>query len=291
MSTQTIRSAAPLILCAALGACSGGDAAPPVATPTVAVATPDVAAGRTVDVTYRFAVSPDAPPLKENYTVFVHVFDEKGDRVWTGDHEPPTPTREWKPGTVVEYVRPMVVPNRAKEGLISIDIGLYSPRSRERLPLSGRSNGMRSYRVASLKVTPRTGDPPAIFVEGWHEVESPEDAQGVEWHWSKREGRLWLRNPQRDAVLVLELDQPVIALPEPQQVEVRVATEVVDRFRLTSGPREIRRIKVPAALLGNKAVARFTIAVDKTFVPANVPQAASSDQRELGVRVFDAYFE
>ena len=30
--------------------------------------------------------------------------------MWTDDHEPPTPTRQWKPGATVEYTRTMFIP-------------------------------------------------------------------------------------------------------------------------------------------------------------------------------------
>jgi hypothetical protein len=35
----------------------------------------------------------------------------------------------------------------------------------------------------------------------------------------------------------------------------------------------------------------MTIAVDHTFVPAEVPALRSADSRELGIRVFRAYVE
>ena len=290
MTFANTRSAL-LILCAALVGCSRGGDEAPVATPVVSIATTDVSAGRAVDVTYRFAMSANARPLQEDYTVFVHVYDEGGTRLWTGDHQPPTPTREWKPGAVVEYTHPMLVPRRAKDGKMFVDVGLYSPRSGERLPLAGKGNGMRSYRVATLTVRPRPVAAPAVFVDGWHGIEAPEDAQGIEWRWSKREAVVLLRNPRRDSVLVVELDQPVAALPAPQQVEIRHGTEIADSFSLPPGQHEVRRVRLLSSQLGDSAIVPFTVAVDKTFVPASLPQTSSSDTRELGVRVFDVYFE
>ena len=38
-------------------------------------------------------------------------------------------------------------------------------------------------------------------------------------------------------------------------------------------------------------MAELRIVVDKTFVPALTPEAASKDPRELGVRVFHAFVD
>jgi hypothetical protein len=35
----------------------------------------------------------------------------------------------------------------------------------------------------------------------------------------------------------------------------------------------------------------MTIAVDKTFVPASIPQMRSTDTRELGIRVFRTFVQ
>ena len=45
------------------------------------------------------------------------------------------------------------------------------------------------------------------------------------------------------------------------------------------------------AQLGDGDMAELQIRVDKTFVPAQVPAARSTDPRELGVRVFHAFVD
>jgi hypothetical protein len=91
--------------------------------------------------------------------------------------------------------------------------------------------------------------------------------------------------------MILQVDQPVKALPEPQHVTVRVGATVVDSFPLPSEMRELRRISLPAATLGTGDTVEMTIGVDRTFVPAAQPSLRSSDARELGIRVFRAYVE
>jgi hypothetical protein len=44
-------------------------------------------------------------------------------------------------------------------------------------------------------------------------------------------------------------------------------------------------------VLGAADSIELVIAVDQTFVPADIPSLRSSDSRELGVRVFRAYVE
>jgi hypothetical protein len=93
-------------------------------------------------------------------------------------------------------------------------------------------------------------------------------------------------------VFVLDLDQPsTTAFTEPQQVEVRLGTVVVDSFALPGGKRDVRRIPISAAVAGTDATLRFTLAVDRTFVPSKLATGGSADNLELGVRVFDARIE
>jgi hypothetical protein len=171
-----------------------------------------------------------------------------------------------------------------------VALGLYSRTSGERLPLAGEDRGLRAYRVARFNMTFQSESTFVIFKDGWHETEVSDDG-GLEWQWSNREGTIAFRNPKRDAVMLLQVDQPVNGLTAPQRVEVRSGTTVVDSFALPVGVRELRRIQLPLTLLGGAETIELTIAVDNTFVPAAVPALRSSDSRELGIRVFRAYVE
>ena len=280
------------IVAAAAAGCSrqSEDTPKGVATPTVRLSRSDAAVGSPVDVTYSFAVAPDAPAFAEDYTVFVHFLDADGERMWTDDHDPPTPTRQWKPGQTIQYTRTLFIPKFPYVGTTHVDLGLYSPRSGDRLPLIGENAGMRAYRVASFNMSLQSDNLFVIFKDGWHETEVADDGS-LEWQWSKKEGTLAFRNPRRDAVLMLQLDQAANVFPDPQRVEVRVAGRTVDSFALPVGTRELRRIAIPAPAFGQSDTVEVTIAVDRTFVPAEVPALRSSDSRELGVRVFRAFVE
>ena len=120
-----------LVLCVgALGVACGKSepAAPPVATPSVKFSRTRAALGSPVEVTYKFTVAPDAPPLGAR-RVFAHFLDADDELMWTDDHDPPTPTTEWKPGQTIEYTRSMFIPTYPYVGAAKIVAGVYSPSS------------------------------------------------------------------------------------------------------------------------------------------------------------------
>jgi hypothetical protein len=65
----------------------------------------------------------------------------------------------------------------------------------------------------------------------------------------------------------------------------------IDSFALPSGERELRKIDLSAAQLGTADTVDVTVAVDRTFVPANMTELKNTDARELGIRVFRAYVQ
>jgi hypothetical protein len=281
-----------ILLAAGVAACSRvADEAAPVATPSMTLSRSDGAIGSPMEMTYRFAVDPKAPAFKEDYWVFVHFIDADGELMWTDDHPPPTPTTQWKPGATIEYPRTMFVPKFPYSGDTSVVIGLYSPNTNARLPLSGQTRGQREYQVAKFNLHPQTDNLYVVFKDGWHETEVAEQATGLEWQWSKKTATLAFRNPMRDVVFYLQCDQAVQGLGAPQHVELRIGDMVIDSFDLPYGPRELRKVELKAAQLGTGETVEVTVAVDKTFVPATITQLKNPDSRELGIRVFRAYVQ
>ena len=273
-------------------ACSReADDGTPVATPAMALAASAVPIESPVDVTYTFTVAPTAPALTQNYRVFVHFNDASGQQLWTDDHQPPTPTTEWKPGSTIQYTRTMFVPKVPYTGETTIDMGLYLPGSGERVPLTGTVTGKRAYRVGTLQVQPQSSTTLVLFNEGWHQAEVVPDSPGVEWRWSKQQATLRFRNPNRDITFMLDLDQPEADLRAPQQVQLRAGETTLDSFALMPGERAVRRVAIPAATLGAADTVELTLTVDPTFTPAYLPAAKNKDVRTLGVRVFHAYIQ
>ena len=272
------------LACIGASGCAKHDAASPVATPSVQLPGGPIESNTLATLHYRFAVAADAPPFSDDYMVFVHALDASGRTLWADDHAPATPTREWKAGSVVEYTRETLIPASAPVGQAELEIGLYTPRTGERLPLAGTTKGLRAYRVATLDV--KQGSAP-LYRDGWNNAEV---AGGVEWRWTKAVSTLALRNPRKDSTLVLVVDQPILDLPSPQ-VQVRVRDVVLDTFQVAPGARQIRRIPIPASALIDAAYAPVTLTVDHTFVPKTIARLHSPDARELGIRVFAAYFQ
>ena len=211
--------------------------------------------------------------------------------MWTDDHEPPTPTRQWTPGSTVEYPRTMFIPRFPYSGQTRVELGLYSPTTGNRLPLAGEAAGARSYRVATFDMRLESDNLFVVFRDGWHDAETAGEFAGPEWQWSRKDATLSFPNPRRDVRVYLQLDQPAAVFLEPQQVEVLAGTAVVDSFVLPAAQMELRRIRIPASRLGTAPTVDLTISVDKTFVPASIPAQKSNDMRELGIRVFRAFVQ
>jgi hypothetical protein len=275
-----------------LASCSStDDNAAPVATPSVTLNAQTAAIGSPIEMTYRFDVAGNTPSIDGDYWVFVHFLDTDGELMWTDDHEPPTPVRQWKPGSTVEYTRTMFIPKFPYVGQTRVEIGLFSPSNSERLPMSGESRGQRSYQVATFDMRLQSDNLFVIFRDGWHETEVGAEGSGLEWQWSKKDSVLSFANPKRDVEVYLQVDQPVAAFSTAQRVEVRAGSEVVDSFELPFGRTELRRIKLSASQLGTADTVELTVSVDRTFVPTTIAALKSNDPRELGVRVFRAFVQ
>jgi hypothetical protein len=262
------------------------ESAPPMATPSVTLSRDKVPLGGPIDITYKFVVASEAA-FKQNYRVMVHVVDPNEELMWTDDHDPPVPTTGWKPGQTIEYTRTVFVPVYPYVGEAMIQIGLYGQPNEPRVPLAGDDVGQRAYRVARLQLAPQSEAVFSVFKDGWHPAEQAEHNAMVEWHWTKKVATLAVRNPKRDCVLFLDLDNPGGIFDEPQQVTVSAGSTVLDQFTLTPKKAILRKVAMPASALGGDESVDVRIEVDKTFVPSRL-SPASRDPRELGVRVFHA---
>jgi hypothetical protein len=257
-----------------------------MATPSITLSRDKVPLGGPVDITYKFVVAPDAK-FTQDYRVMVHVVDPNEELMWTDDHDPPTPTKEWKPGQTVEYTRTVFVPVYPYVGEASIQVGLYSLSNGPRVPLAGEDAGQRAYRVGRVQLAPQSEAVFSVFKDGWHPAEQAEHNATVEWHWTKKVATLAVRNPKKDSVLYLELDNPGGVWDGAQQVTVSIGASKLEEFTLMPKNVVLRKIAMPAAALGTDDSVDVRIEVDKTFVPSRL-SPTSKDPRELGVRVFHA---
>jgi hypothetical protein len=264
--------------------------APPVATPSVTLNHDKAPLGSPLDITYKFVVANDAK-FAEDYRVMVHVVDTDEERIWGDDHNPPIPTSQWKPGQTIEYTRTIFVPIYPYVGEATIRVGLYSTSTQKRLPLTGEHVGQHAYKVARFQLQPQTENLPSVFKDGWHPAEVAENSSTIQWQWTKKEATFTFRNPKKDSVFFLDVDNPGSVLKEPQRVDLSLNGQPLTSFTLEPGKQELKRIPLKADQLGTEETAEVRIAVDKSYVPALLPAAGSKDPRELGVRVFHAFVD
>ena len=282
--------AALVLASGALSGCRRKEApAPPMATPSVTLNHDKTPLGSPIDITYKFIVANDAK-FTEDLRVMVHVVDADEELIFAFDHNPPVPTSQWKPGQTVEYTKTAFVPIYPYVGEATIQLGLHSTSTQKRVALSGADAGQRAYKVAKIQLQPQSENVFTVFKDGWHPGEVAEHNAAVEWQWTKKDATLSFKNPKKDSLFYLDVDNPGSVFTEVQQVKVTLGGEVVDEFRLQPKQPELRKIPLKAAQLGAGDVAELVISVDKTYVPA-VLAAGSKDPRELGVRVFHAYVD
>ena len=288
--SATLGLAALVVLTSGMASCRRKEAAaPPVATPSLTLSHDRAPLGSPIDITYKFVVANDAH-FAEDYRVLVHVVDADDELIFTFDHNPPTPTTQWKPGQTVEYTRTEFIPVYPYVGEASIQVGLHSVVNQKRLPLAGEDVGQYAYKVARLQLQPQTENVFTVYKEGWHPAEVAEHNSTIEWQWTKKDATLSFKNPKKDSIFYFQVDNPGGVFNETQQVKVSLGGQVVDDFALKPKEPELRKIPLKAAQLGTDDVAELVISVDKTYVPA-VVTSSSKDPRELGVRVFHAFVD
>jgi hypothetical protein len=291
---RTIRvvAAAALLATAVIGAgCSKKEAVePPVATPTFTPSKTRVALGSPLEITYKFVVAPDAR-FDKNYRVMVHFLDSDDEQMWTDDHEPPTPTTQWKPGQTIEYKRTLFVPAYPYLGQATVRVGLYDEG--KRLSLNAQDKGRREYQVATLDLVSQTENVFVIYKDGWHtaEITTENSTVQTEWQWTRRNAVLTFKNPKRDVWFYLSADGRPDFLGQPQTVTVTAGDQQIDQFTIGDLTRVLRKVPVTAAQLGSGDMAEIKIDAGASFIPAQVPAAKSADSRELGIRVFHAFVD
>lgn len=290
LQTRTWIATGVLVACAAMWGCQKGEQeTPALATVSVTLDHDKVPLGSPLHITYKFVVAPDAK-FDQDYRVFAHVKDADGERIWDDDHNPPTPTTQWKPGQTVEYTRTVFVPMFPYIGEATLELGLHSTADQSRLTLNAENVGQHAYRVARFELQPATENLYTVYKDGWNQVETSQQNSFDEWQWTKKDAVLAFKNPKKDAVLYFDGDAAGSPF-ESQQVQVLLGTQVVDQFTLAANQRILRRIALPAAAMGDEDMPELHFVVDKTFVPAQVNPNASRDIRVLGVRVFHAYVD
>jgi hypothetical protein len=278
-------SLSAVLLAIALGGCTGKqDAEPAVATPTLTFSKDRVPIDSAVTLTYKFVVAPDAS-FDKDYWVFVHVLDPEGEQMWTDDHLPPVPTRQWKPGQTVEYTRTIFVPNYPYIGEAVVRLGMYDPASGKRLVLNATEKSRREYVVAKIQILGSSENIYVIWKDGWHPAENDVKNPQSEWKWTKQAATLSFKNPKKDSTLYLQYDARADLFTPPQQVTLKIGDQEVGHFTADAKFPKLLTFPLTAAQLGSADNVDLVLQVDRTFKPGG------PDPRELGIRVFHVAVE
>ena len=245
--------------------------------------------GSPIEVTYRFEVDASSEPVPNDYHVFVHFLDSHDALLFTDDHAPPEPTSSWAAGSAVEYERTIFVPLYPYLGTATIKVGLWDPETGERLGLNGVDDGHLEYTVGQIQLLDQKENIFLVYKEGWHQLETMPENPNLEWQWSKQEAVCSFRNPKKDSVLYLEADTNVEAFETPLEVALLVGEQELTRFTVEDRHVFLKKIPIPAAVLGEDDWVDLRIVNSESFVPSE--KGLGEDTRELGLRVFHLYVD
>ncbi len=284
MMRHIVRLSLSVVLLAALAGCSGKqENEPAVATPTLTFSKDRVPIDSAVTLTYKFVVAPNAS-FDKDYWVFVHVLDPEGEQMWTDDHLPPVPTKQWKAGETIEYKRTIFVPNYPYIGEAVVRLGMYDPPSGKRLVLNAPEASRREYVVAKVQILASVENIFVMWKEGWHPAENDIKNPQSEWKWTKQAATLSFKNPKKHSTLYLEYDARPDLFTPPQQVILKVGGQMVGQFAADAKSPKLLMFPLTAGQLGSADTVDLVLEVDRTFKPG-------ADPRELGIRVFHVAVE
>jgi hypothetical protein len=113
---------------------------------------PEAAPGDTVALTLSWQA---LAPLPADYTIFIHLRDAANRTVAQQDFQPfdgARPTGRWPAGQKITETRRLALPADLPAGTYEFRIGMYDPKSMERLPVANDTSGENAVILCSLEV-------------------------------------------------------------------------------------------------------------------------------------------
>jgi hypothetical protein len=205
--------------------------------------------------------------------------------MWTDDHLPPVPTKQWKSGETVEYKRTIFVPNYPYIGEAVVRLGMYDPPTGKRLVLNAPEASRREYIVKKIQILASSENIFVMWKEGWHPAENDPKNPQSEWKWTKQAATLSFKSPKKDSTVYLQYDARADLFTPPQQVTLKLGDQVVGQFAADAKFPKLLTFPLTAAQLGSADTVDLVLEVDRTFKPGG------PDPRELGIRVFHVAVE
>ena len=172
----------------------------------------------------------------------MHVVDADDELMWTDDHNPPTPTTQWKPGQTVEYTRTVFVPVYPYVGEATLQMGLYSTTTQTAPDARGEDAGQRAYKVAQdsaaaadARTCSRCSRTAGI------RPRSPSTTRRSSGSGRRSRRRSRSRIPKKDCTFYLDVDQPGGIFNENQHVTVTSTGRGRRQFDVTPKNQQLRQ--------------------------------------------------
>ena len=246
--------------------------------------------GSALEITYTWTVEAGARKLDQNYWALVHFNDNQEVMLFSDDHQPEPPPTEWEPGKTYSYTRTRFVPIYPYVGEVEVRMGLYPyPGRGERPALKGEDKGFREYKVATLELLPQTENIFPVYKEGWHNPETHPENPSVERTWTKKDALMSFKNPKKDVIVYLEGDTCVKCFTKTPELTMSVGKGVGIRFPIEGPQVYLKKVKVPAADLGEDEWTDLRLSMSESFVPKNLNPPLNNDDRELGFNVYHLF--
>lgn len=246
--------------------------------------------GSALEITYTWTVEAGARKLDQNYWALVHFNDNQEVMLFSDDHQPEPPPTEWEPGKTYSYTRTRFVPIYPYVGEVEVRMGLYPyPGRGERPALKGEDKGFREYKVATLELLPQTENIFPVYKEGWHNPETHPENPSVERTWTKKDALMSFKNPKKDVIVYLEGDTCVKCFTKTPELTMSVGKGVGIRFPIEGPQVYLKKVKVPAADLGEDEWTDLRLSMNESFVPKNLNPPLNNDDRELGFNVYHLF--
>jgi len=113
---------------------------------------------------FRITYNWNASPMDKDYDIWVHIKDKEGKTLLIDDHTPPFPTRTSTWTGVFNYTRFIKIPVDFKEGIYTIDAGIYDKKTGKRQKLTAdpevKENQSFSYQIGIFTIDSNAPSPP-----------------------------------------------------------------------------------------------------------------------------------
>ncbi|MEO8359466.1 MAG: hypothetical protein ABI672_05495 [Vicinamibacteria bacterium] len=244
-----------------------------------------------IEVTYTWTTGPNFKKIEGDYRALVHFIDQGKVTLFTDDHAITPPPSQWEANKTYTYTRTLFIPVVTYIGDATVTMGLYptAPRA-ERIPLKGEDFGLREYTVAKMTLLAQVENVRVYLKEGWHNPE-PGPNPLVETTWTKKEAVLSFKNPKKPIILYLQFDAPYSPKnypAGPPSLTVTAQGRAGFKHTFENGELVEKKIRFTAADLGTEDTVEVRFNTDTAIVPKSLGMS-STDDRELGVRVYDVF--